>query len=334
MKRVFLSINVIKWYLRLFVKPRFSHRFVEDFGRDRFVFMLMVHFGKAIDWIVGNNPDTVQRAAGEFFGSVHGSLPAESTEQINSLFNEWLIFDFYDAAGRSIIKEYYLINPDELSVELLDELRQIIETQFYGYFEVQKIKSEEWVEVWDIFSGKSYRVAEKSLSRSLNDPRVSFFNRLAKVNGIYYFIGSNPIVFPMYYTERAKKDFSSGGPAPKLSPKNLFKILINKAKEKSPAGLYSDEAIESKRAELKKQFTKLIGKYKVTAVFKDLVGFINNESYTSHFADSWLDIQKTGVTEEMVFGETKFFQDLWNYFPHKKLSGISPAEKVREYYGK
>ena len=26
--------------------------------------------------------------------------------------------------------------------------------------------------------------------------------------------------------------------------------------------------------------------------------------------------------------------DAWNYFPHKVLGGISPAEKIAEYHGK
>jgi len=294
--------------------------------------MLKIRLGKVIDWVAGN-PATVQKAAKEFFGT-QKNLPTEYQEQIVPLFNEWLIFDFVDAAGRALVEEYYLINPDGLGEELLDELHQIIETQFYGHFEVKKIKAGEWVEVWDVFGGRSYRVKEISLSKNLSGPKVSFFNRLAKVNGNYYFIGSNPVVFPMYYTERARENLSFGGTTPALSPKDFFKILVSKPRQKFSASLYGHEAVEKKRVELEEEFTRLVKKYKVTAEFRDLVDFIYNESYASHFADSWVDIQKIGVPEEMVFGQIQFFQDLWNYFPHEKLGGKCPAEKMRQHYGK
>lgn len=295
--------------------------------------MLNIHLGKAIDWAAGN-PTAVQRAAEEFFGSGKQNLPVEYQERIISLFNEWFVFDFVDAAKQSIIKEYYLINPDGLSAGLMDELSQVIETQLYGYFEVQKIKPGEWVEVWELCTGRSYRVSEISLSRNLKNQKGSFFNRRAKVNGDYYFIGSDPVVFPMTYTERAKKDFSSGGNDLKLTPKTLLKLLVSQANKKDPAILCSAKVVRSKRLELEREFERLTRKYKITAVFGDLTDFVYNESYTSHFADFYRDVKITGVTEETIFGETQFFQDLWNYFPHKKLNGKSPAERVREYYGK
>lgn len=51
------------------------------------------------------------------------------------------------------------------------------------------------------------------------------------------------------------------------------------------------------------------------------------------FADFYKDLTSIGITEKMIVENTKFFQDFWNYFPHKILGGKCPAEKYKDVYG-
>lgn len=60
----------------------------------------------------------------------------------------------------------------------------------------------------------------------------------------------------------------------------------------------------------------------------------NLESVFSLF-NEWLaeDIIAIGVPEHMIADNLSFFQNLWNFFPHKKLNGACPAERYHKAYG-
>lgn len=294
--------------------------------------MLKVKISKIINY-AGRNEEIIQLALKEFFDDRQVDLPETFKEQINSLFNEWLIYDFKPPSGMTILKDYYLKNPDNLSVELLTELKQIIETQIYDLFEIDKVKPGQWLEVWGLFTGKKYRVYEITLSTNLNNQRGGFYNRVAKIDGKYYFIGSNPLLFPITHTDRSRKFYRSATNKSLLSPKNVIEILIKQEENKNSSLHVSKHDIEIKRQKLEKKFNKLIVKYHLKTSFKQLVEFVYNETYTSHFADFYKDITCVGIPEQMIVNNLQFFQDLWNYFPHKKLNNKCPAEKYREVYG-
>jgi len=297
-----------------------------------FYIMLKAQLGKIIKYAILDKRIMKQAFLG-FFGNPPIDLPPESKEIIFSLFNEWLTYDFKLPSGASVIAEYYLKNPDNLSEELLDELKQIISTQIYDYFEIEKVNPGKWVEVWGLFSGKEYRVTEITFSIQIGKQKGSFYNRVAKVNGEYFFVGSNPFILPMTHTDRSRKYFSSLEYKEKLSPKAPFEVLLNQNNQKNDPRLsITGNKIKIKRKSLEKKFQKLKVKYKLKIDFKALVDFVYNESYRNHFADFNKDILKVGMPEEMMFDNLEFFQDLWNYFPHKKLKGKSPAEKVIEFY--
>lgn len=98
-------------------------------------------------------------------------------------------------------------------------------------------------------------------------------------------------------------------------------------------GLLTRDAIGTKRMDVEKRFGVLTRKYKVTLSFSTLVNFVYNESYEDHFADFYKDITAIGIPERMIVDNLSFFQDLWNFFPHKKLGGVCPAQRYRETYG-
>jgi len=286
--------------------------------------------GKVVSYIIRSGTD-IEKAAMEFFGKniIYPDMP--EFENISSLLNEWLIFDYKLASGTTIISDYYFKNPDNLPEYLMDELKQIIESSVYDLFEVEKTDPGMSVEVHGLFTGKKYKVHEKSLSLSLEDRKGCFFNRIAKVNGHYYFIGSNPAFLPMTYTDRSRKIFKSENKET-ISPKLALPFLLP-PKSKPQRIIVTKKDIKIKRKKLQKQFEKLKEKYRISTSFDELKNFLFNENYKDHFADFYTDITGIGITHEMVLENTQFFEDFWNYFPHKKLGGKCPAEKYREVYG-
>lgn len=273
----------------------------------------------------------IEKAAGEFFGEneIYPGMPA--FENISTLFNEWLIFDYKLQSGSTIISDYYFKNPDKLPDNLMYELKQIIESFIYDLFEVEKVEPGVSVTVWGLFTGKRYHVLEISLSLSLGERRGCFFNRIAKVDGNYYFIGSNPALLPVTHTNRSRKIFKSENKET-ISPKLALTFFLP-PKGKPQKIVVTKKEIKNKRKKLQKHFEKLKEKYGISTTFARLKNFLFNENYQDHFADFYTDIRSIGITEEMIVENTQFFQDFWNYFPHNKLNGKCPADRYREAYG-
>lgn len=273
----------------------------------------------------------IRKAAREFFGKNKIYLDMPDFDNIASLFNEWLIFDFKLPSGSTVISEYYLKNPDSLPDWLMDELKQIIATSVYDLFEVETSNPGIELTVWGLFIGQKYRVLEKSLSLSLGNKRGCFYNRIAKINGNYYFIGSNPLFLPVVHTDRSRKMFKTDNKETVTSKDALFLLLPPKSAPRQP--IVTEKGITKIQQKLQKQFKELKVKYRSNATFAKLEDFLFNENYLDHFADFYKDITAIGITDEMVVENIRFFQDFWNYFPHKKLGGKCPAEKYREVYG-
>lgn len=286
--------------------------------------------GKVVSYIERSGVN-IEKVAGEFFGKneIYPGMPA--FENVSSFFNEWLIFDYKLPSGTTIISDYYFKNPDKLPDNIMDELKQIIETSIYDLFEVERAEPGVSVTVWGLFTGKRYKVFEISLSLSLRGQKGCFFNRIAKVDGNYYFIGSNPAFLPVTHTDRSRKIFKSENKET-ISPKLALKFLLP-PKGKPQNIIVTKKEIKNKRKKLQKHFEKLKEKYRISTTFDRLKNFLFNENYKYHFADFYTDIKSIGITEEMVVENTRFFQDFWNYFPHKKLNGKCPADRYREVYG-
>jgi len=297
--------------------------------------VLNFKLGKILAYAVRSGAN-FEKASREFFAGLNPYPGMPNEKEISPLFNEWFIFDYRLPSGITWAMDYYARNPDQLPALILDELKQIIETQVYDFVEVEKVNPGKWVEVYSLPTGKRYRVTEIMLSLGLGERRGCFFNRLAKVNGQYYFVGSDPAFLPVTYTERSKKFFLKQRSA--FSPKDALAFWLPKEGMEKPDDdlgyLQQKGGLLKKRRELALKFKSLRKKYPVKLSFRALVDFVYQEKYKDHFADFHIDlISKLGIPEEMVFTEVKFFQDLWNFFPHKVLGGRSPAERFKEARG-
>ena len=84
---------------------------------------------------------------------------------------------------------------------------------------------------------------------------------------------------------------------------------------------------------MRARFKVLVKKYAIKIDFDRVAEFIYRENYQTNFADKFKDLMKLGIPEKTMVEQIKFFQDVWNFFPHKKLKGKCPAEKVAEICG-
>jgi hypothetical protein len=190
--------------------------------------MLKVHLRKVIEYAYQHG-EFIEKAVSEFFGNNVIDRGMENFDAISALFSEWLIFDFEIPSGKTFVAMYSLKNPDNLSREELDELRQIIETQHFDLFEIQSLKRGEWIKTFGIFIGKEYHIHDHKGSLSFPS-NGTFSGRLAKVDGIYQLIGSDPVYFPVISTPRMKKFYINTKPK-NFSPKDILFFLLPKNKK-------------------------------------------------------------------------------------------------------
>lgn len=293
--------------------------------------MLKFQLHYVVDYAIMNKR-VLEVAINEFFERTELDHQRDNIEAISSLFNEWLIFDFKLPSGQTYVTDYFSKNPDGFDNGLMDELKQIIETQHFDMFELQSLKRGEWMKVYGLLSGETYMVHERSGSQ--NAPfKGSFWGRVAKVNNQHLLVGSNPVFFPMTSTERSKKVYLEDKPD-RLSPKDVLPFLL--FRERSPSILdrkqMTVDELAKRRKSIGKRFNDLKKKYDFNASFEELIDFTYNEAYESNFGDYIIDVIKLGVPEDIVFDSYSLFDDVWNFFPHKKLHGKSPYEMYKQTY--
>lgn len=293
--------------------------------------MLQVRLSKIIGY-ANQHESIMRKAVEEFFGKTATDPHMENIESVSGLFNEWLIFDFKMPSRTTFIVDYYFKNPDSLPKELLEELQQIIETQHFEMLELQSVKRGEWLKVYGLHSGKNYTVYEHSGSLKALE-KGTFWGRIAKVHDKYILVGSNPIYFPTTATPRLKKFYLENKPD-HFSPKDVLSLVL--PQESKPSAFEKKQMtpyeLEKKKESLKEHFEKIQKDNSLSVSFKDIVSFVYNEHYKTNFADFFTDLVKLGVPEKTVFSKADFFNDIWNFFPHKSLNGKSPNEMYKEHY--
>lgn len=292
--------------------------------------MLNVKLGKVIKY-ANLYPDRIEEALNKFFGKNLIDPQMEYFDKVSELFNEWLIFDF-KSKDITFIIEYYLKNPDELSNDLLEELKQIIETQCFDMLEMQSIKRGEWIKAYGLYSGKTYQIYDHRGSLSSPD-KGTFWGRIAKVDNRYQLVGSNPLFYPTIATDRLKKFYLENKPK-HFSPKDVLTLLLPSKTKRSDVfeKIITKKGLKRKRENIKKRFKKLQESRGFFLHFKDIVSFVYKESYKDNFADYFPDLVKFGIPEEIIFSHPDLFNDIWNFFPHKTLHGKSPCEMYQDKY--
>lgn len=294
--------------------------------------MLHIRLGKIVRF-ANVQSGYIRKATRTFFPdtfdpSQHSS---EENNQIAALFNEWFIFDFVPTQPKpSIIKQYYFLNPDRLEDLELSELEQIINTQLYSKFQIEKLIPDKGMDVIDIFTGKPYYIED--IKGSNNNRIGTISGRLAKVNNSYYLVGSDPLFFPITYTKRAiELNSKKSGLVGTITPKTLFEEFYLHKRVDTMHDSSID--VQAKRKELEKEYEIAAKKAQCNTPFNVFIDFVYNENYQKNLGDFYVHLtSKLHIPEKMIFDNVLLFQDLWNFFPHKILGDKCPHDLVNEFH--
>lgn len=270
-----------------------------------------------------NKPHEIDRALTDFFGKPP-SVPFED-ENIEALFLEWLMYEFKQTSGPTFFIEYVLKNPDHLPEKQIRQFQQIIQTQRYSEYEILHITPGSHLTLEDVFSGKTFDVYDTIGSINTKE-RGMLKARIACIDNAWHLVGANPIYVPMVYTARMKKMLKREFGRKETSIKDTAQMLLQQAEHPpTPPKELTKKELDKKRKTLEEAYAVALVKRHATLSFADLRLAIFDEQRVN-VLDFWRNLSKKGLPEEFVFNETELLQDIWNYFPHQCLGGISPHE--------
>jgi len=269
-------------------------------------------------------PEEFKRACHEFFPSEE--IAQNADDELIGLFFEWLIYEFKQKSNITFFVEYVLRNPDLMSGKDIKKFRQVGETQWYSDFQLVSVVQGSYIHVEDVFTGKKYDIFDEKGSQNCESKGI-LKARVAYVDGKYYFVGANPIFIPVVYTERMKKilrDLKKD----KLSARDTALLLIDHDQNPpdTPHAVGRKEILK-KRNTLKDQYKLYAIQYKATMKFSELLNRVLNEN-GKDVGKFWEELMTVGIPKNMLMQETQFFQDVWNFFPHKSLRNLSPVEML------
>lgn len=279
-------------------------------------------FHLVTDYVHNWKANLAQEAFNQFFKPTGFPTKKQETEAF-PLFSEWLIFDYRLPSGVTFIAEYYLKNPDKLQKSVLDQLAQVISSQWYGGFQLGRRKRGEWFEGEHLFSGKTLKIYDKIGSSNLPDQGM-IIGRVAKINEHWGLVGASPLYIPQTFTERMRRIMRNNS-SPYRSPQDAW-ILLQKHGEKTPLPPKMTKIeIEKKRQDLGSLYKRLTKNISGCISFEQLIRKIYEEDGRPPL-DVWELIMKAGLPKKLFFEQTELFNDIWNYFPHKILNDNCPTE--------
>jgi len=287
---------------------------------------------KVVDFAYAHNlvtPEVIE----DFFGGPPPFAPGEEWfDESSSLFNEWLIFEYQLSTDTNIIGDYYLKNPENLKQVELKELKAVVETQIYEWVELISKKERQWIKVYGLLTGKTYTVYDVAASVNLPD-RGSYNTRLAKIGNRWYAVGCDPLVMPVTYTKRSRQLYRfKPGEKTRLSCKDTLQLMLPKGEKEQM--FFTKKEIKAKQKMLGEKYQKISQKLNIKVSFTTVLEFIYNENYQTNFTDWQKDISVLGFEFDFISDNLKLFENIWNFYPHKRLGGKSPAQMYTEIYGK
>ncbi len=165
----------------------------------------------------------ISRALKEFFGDdapkiEDGQIQFRSEEE-NSLFNEWFVYDFRLSNGKTPLEDFYYRNPYHLKIDRL-QIYKDLQENVYSYFKVIKKILGSGLVLEDIITGRIYEVKEYSLTFEVFEGQ-SFPTRVGRVGDHYEIVGGNIYVNA---NETQHKDYETG--LKKIN--KIFKFMLEK----------------------------------------------------------------------------------------------------------
>jgi len=91
------------------------------------------------------------------------------------------------------------------------------------------------------------------------------------------------------------------------------------------------EEIIQRRKEIEQEIIDLLKENQSDFSLQDVKNIIYNEQDQNDLAKA-LKMFDNGLDASGLSNVLETINDAWNYFPHKVLGGLSPAEKILEYH--
>lgn len=274
-----------------------------------------------------NNPryqGEIEKAVRDFFNIGEKAAIFAVDGQAEPYFNEWLIFDFKLANGKTLLEDFYERNPYNLSLIDRQAYKDLMSNE-YGAFEVLAVDPGQGLELLSLQSAKKYYVHEFSATFQLK-PGMVFFNRVAKTGDHYELVGSDSISFDVRLGQGARNYLLNC--KDKITPRDAFRLAAAPAEKPD----LEDEVLNT--GQIKKQLDLILSKISL------------NNHVSADKIEKWisrLNYEKEEVPAHtaiaMLFGllpEQKGKEDvnrlielvaqLANLTPQKALNGKSPKE--------
>lgn len=93
------------------------------------------------------------------------------------------------------------------------------------------------------------------------------------------------------------------------------------------------EQIFERRREIEEDLLEMLKETQSDFGLEDIKNAIYNEKETDDMMDVVAMFNRGGDVSELS-NILELVNDAWNYFPHKTIGGLSPAEKLLEYHQK
>ena len=134
----------------------------------------------------------ILRAMREFFDRPDlnrgGSL--ETDEKSGGMFNEWFLYDFVLANGKTALANFIAENPLGLSIAKTTLYQNLLKTNEYGLYEVISVDIDKGLLLKNSQTGKEVYVYERKLTSQVK-PGSIFFGRVGQVSDHYELIGAD-----------------------------------------------------------------------------------------------------------------------------------------------
>lgn len=115
----------------------------------------------------------------------------------------------------------------------------------------------------------------------------------------------------------------------KPSVEKSLQILWSRLTDISRHCVEHPKWVLDKQKEIRKKLSEIIGQHAVNFDLRDIEDIIfdeNNYKDMTKLLNKFKDIKSTNELNEI----TQITNDAWNYFPHRNLLDLSPAEKRAE----
>ncbi len=271
----------------------------------------------------------ISRALNEFFGDDapivgDGEIQFRSEEE-NSLFNEWFVYDFKLSNGKTPLEDFYYRNPYHLKIDRL-QIYKDLQENVYSYFKVIKKILGSGLVLEDIINGKIYEVKEYSLTFEVFEGQ-SFPTRVGRVGDHYEIVGGNIYVMPMKLSPELELFFKKS--RRNWNPKKVWEEYI-KTKGPRPS-LDGYPTLPDAEADLNFILKKYdLDKFVSTALIKEWIyDEMGDIDQLIALLMSLLDpkrIDYENTPKEILEKLNKFH----NLCPKKRFNGKSPFDMMKE----